>query len=650
MEIIKNFNYRPEVDGLRAVAVLAVVLYHADLGFVTGGFVGVDVFFVISGYLITSLIIKDVEREKFSIVAFWEKRARRILPASTVMVIVTLLIGWIFLLPSDLIGLRNSAIAHTLFFANFYFWRNTDYFAGPAEEKPLLHTWSLAVEEQFYFAIPFLILLVILLFRKHRLLCLYSLFIVGFIVSLFASVILVRSQPNSAFYLLTSRAWELLCGSLVSLLPVPRNVIFRSFAVYAGLLAIIVPCFLFTKETSFPGLNAIYPCIGASLIIWTSKDIPGFQTIKNKKPLLVNLLASRPFVFIGLISYSLYLWHWPVFAFTRYWSLSDLSLGLRICLVIFSFFLAVLSWRFIETPFRLKEIGTTRRRLFTLNGTGAFAALVLALLVTQSLSPLFRINHDLILFDKAFTEARSKNYTLPALSLNDANAGRFLQIGEPHPAPIHVLVWGDSHARAILPGVEKIAKEAKLGITAAWNSSTPPVINFNPETPGSLLGDTPAYAEAVIRFVQQNQVPHVLLAARWSGYPNAEIHDHLLKTVERLVEINCKPWVLVEVPNHHIPVPKIVSYKTIFKKEITLYLSDSSDYTKRNAPLFKNFEELIKRGAGIIDVAPLLHCVESDRFNVLFDGNVLYYDRHHLTKFGAIFVADAFRPIFSNSP
>jgi peptidoglycan/LPS O-acetylase OafA/YrhL len=281
MPLISNFRYRPEIDGLRAIAVMAVVLFHAGLG-VTGGFIGVDVFFVISGFLITSLIFKDLEAGKFSFTNFWERRARRIIPASVAMVFAVLIAGWFLLLPSDYAALGKSAAMHAAFAANFYFWRSTNYFSGPADELPLLHTWSLAVEEQFYLFVPLLLAGLFRLpkLRSRRVLLL--LFGIGFVISLALSIIAVPRMPAAAFYLLPTRAWELLAGSIIAILPtVSLSRPLRELLCWTGFALILIPCFLYTKQTPFPGLAALPPCLGTALFIWVSGSTA--SEIQNSK-------------------------------------------------------------------------------------------------------------------------------------------------------------------------------------------------------------------------------------------------------------------------------------------------------------------------------------------------------------------------------
>jgi peptidoglycan/LPS O-acetylase OafA/YrhL len=263
-------TYRPEIDGLRAIAILTVVFYHVGLG-CPGGYIGVDVFFVISGYLISSLILREMREGTFSLAGFWERRVRRIFPALAACVMATLVAGWFLLLPEDLENLGKSTVAQTLLAANIYFWRTTNYFASANEAKPLLHTWSLAVEEQFYLLFPLLLLACFRFPALRRPRTLVILILLGLVGSLSVAVWGVKHQPYATFFLLPTRAWELLCGVLVAALPVsaiPTSRLVRESASWLGLAAILLPVWLYGETTPFPGLAALPPCLGTALFIW----------------------------------------------------------------------------------------------------------------------------------------------------------------------------------------------------------------------------------------------------------------------------------------------------------------------------------------------------------------------------------------------
>ena len=352
----KTTEYRPFIDGLRAVAVLAVLFFHADLG-CGGGYVGVDVFFVISGYLITGLILKDMRRGEFRIVSFWERRVRRILPAVAFIVLSSLVAGWFLLLPQGFKELGESATAQTMLVSNIYFWIKSwigaDYFAPPAEVKPLLHTWSLSVEEQFYLLFPFLLIALGRMSRNSRVPAI--LLLAG--VSFGASVGCSYWCPTANFYLLPTRAWELLIGAFLAAVSAQRlpSVWLTESLCSVGLLAVLCAVFFYGRSTRFPGLAALLPCGGTALIIWANGE---------KLTRVGRVLASRPLVFIGLISYSLYLWHWPMLVFARYWSAGPLPRTQRLLLLLASVMFAFLSWRFVETPFRKRRILKSRVQIF----------------------------------------------------------------------------------------------------------------------------------------------------------------------------------------------------------------------------------------------------------------------------------------------
>ena len=369
-----TLKYRPDIDGLRAVAVLSVMAFHAGLSKVPGGFVGVDVFFVISGYLISSIVFAEIAQSRFSIVRFYERRIRRIFPALFATLAICGLFAGIYLLPSELVAYGKSMLAATASFSNVYFWRHSGYFDS-AFSQPLLHTWSLAVEEQFYVTFP----LFLVLARKFFPLRLKVAVVLLFFASLLTSAIVVSHSPETAFYMLYTRAWELLLGTILSLgmFPPLQSAWLRNPATLVGLGMIAFSVLTYTKETLFPGFSALGPCVGSALIIWAGE---------GGSSLVASVLSWGPMVFIGLISYSLYLWHWPVVilrhlgvlvgisAFTSHWPAALLSSHRfdMFVMVAISFVLAVLSWWFVERPFRLGPLRLSGRPLFALAGSGLF--------------------------------------------------------------------------------------------------------------------------------------------------------------------------------------------------------------------------------------------------------------------------------------
>ena len=342
--------YRSEIDGLRAFALIPVVLFHAGFEWFSGGYVGVDVFFVISGYLITSIILKEKEAGVFTIANFYERRARRILPALFFIIMACIPFAWFLLLPHELKEFGKSVVAVPLFSSNILFWKESDYFAADAELIPLLHTWSLAVEEQFYVFFP-LIMMFFWVFGKRWLFVIISIIAIS---SLALTEWGWRNFPEANFYLIPTRAWELMIGALLAFYlsqnKQPKGYIGELGSI-SGLSLILLSVFFLDRTLPFPSLFALPPTIGTALVI----------LFTSRKTLVYRLLSWKVFVVIGLISYSAYLWHQPIFVFTRIYFIDEPKPWLMGLLSILAFVLAYFSWRFIEAPFRNKRRFTQRQ-------------------------------------------------------------------------------------------------------------------------------------------------------------------------------------------------------------------------------------------------------------------------------------------------
>lgn len=377
-------NYRKEIDGLRAVAVVPVVLFHAGLSIFSGGFVGVDVFFVISGYLITSIIIEELTDGTFSLLTFYERRARRILPALFLVMAACIPFAWAWMQADDFRNFSQSLVAVTAFVSNVLFWLQADYFGPGAETKPLLHTWSLAVEEQYYVLFP-LLLMALWSWQRQRVFGVVVIFaVVSFLLCLWGA----RNMPSANFYLSPFRAWELLVGSTCAFMmfrkpPQPNEALSLS-----GLAMLIYAIFAFDENTSFPSFYALLPVVGTALII-------AFAT---RTTIVGKLLSMRGFVGIGLISYSMYLWHQPLFAFARIKSVFEPNPALMMFLAVLSAVLAYLSWRFVENPFRKKgAFGNAKQMTIfsaSLVGLAGFFAVGLHGHITDGKSTGFGWNFD----------------------------------------------------------------------------------------------------------------------------------------------------------------------------------------------------------------------------------------------------------------
>jgi len=346
-------QYRAEIDGLRALAVIPVVLFHAGIAGFSGGFVGVDVFFVISGYLITSIILSEQQKQRFTLISFYERRARRILPALMLVVLLSTVAAWYLLLPTELVDYGKSLASVGLFASNILFWTQSNYFAQASEFIPLLHTWSLAVEEQFYLLFPLFMIWTVTARKSMRLLSLGLVAIVSLIFCEWAW----RNAPEANFFLAPSRIWELLLGVFCAFyLQQPRahSSGLKQLGSAAGFLLVTYAIIFFDKSIPFPSVYALIPVLGAALII--------LFTDKNT---LVGKFLSLPFIVgIGLISYSAYLWHQPLFVFARLNSMQELGTPMLLGLSVLAFIMAYISWRWVEKPFRNRNWLSQRQILW----------------------------------------------------------------------------------------------------------------------------------------------------------------------------------------------------------------------------------------------------------------------------------------------
>jgi len=652
---MKTFRYRPDIDGMRTLAVVAVVLYHLGLG-VPGGFIGVDIFFVISGYLITSIICKDLESGGFSMMRFWERRIRRIFPALVVVVTLVCIAGMLFIYPGELKAFSKEVIAQAMLVSNFYFWQQDGYFAAPLENRPLLHTWSLAVEEQFYFIFP--IFLVWLHRSKPRRIMKW----VGWIlvISFLWSIYGVYRFPTASFFLLPARAWELLLGAVVALYKFKRGFSpwMNELMSWVGVLLMVVPMFLYNRETPFPGLAALPPCLGAALIIFCNHE---------KMSMVSRLLALPPMVFIGKISYSLYLWHWPLFVFFKYTSVGELSLSLRLWLLAASFVLATLSWKYVETPFRGNRLFSDRKKLFRVfYGITAIFVLfgVLAYRGAKKDGWAWRFSDEVNRITQVTLEPTRHGVAF----VDVVDDGKLLKLlGEQSDYPVvPVLVWGDSHANALMPMLQKLCEAHKVNLYCAVSNGYTPLIGNGelPEDRATRLGNK------VFELVKKNGIKEVILVGRWNGYVfgtstlrgEVKVSAELLErqrmfetifkhTVESLRAAGVRVHVMKQVPLQNFNVPHTMANmmryegagETAFKKMSVL----KEAHKKRQRFVDGVIDRSKRQGVQVYDPTGYFarggsHC------RMEIDGVPLYRDRDHLSKLGAMQLEPMFEPLFEH--
>ena len=479
MNNFNSFDYRKEIDGLRALAVIPVVLFHAGFDIFSGGFVGVDIFFVISGYLITSLILQEKINDRFSLVNFYERRARRILPALFLVVIVTIPFAFLVMSPLALKEFSNSLISIPLFLSNFQFWSETGYFATAGEEKPLLHTWSLAVEEQYYLFFPLMILITWKLGLKALTLFIILISIFSFFLSQFGAnlnpsfpfideELRMNAVPEYGFFFSITRAWELLFGSLTAIYLMYKkedNQIKNQLLSFLGILLISYPIFFYDYTTQFPGFSALLPVTGTVLLIIFS----------NQGTLTYKFLSHKALVFIGLISYSMYLWHYPIFSFARLNSISPPSNRIYIFLILISFLLAYLSWKYFETPFRKKNF-LTRKQIFLSSLIVGLCIISIGIIGVSSNG-----------FEKRFSSKELQaiqpekfdnsicHWTQPIKEYSNLELCEF---GDINSKKNPIVLYGDSHADSLTNSLDHALKIKKIKGIKVVNTYCEPIVGF----------------------------------------------------------------------------------------------------------------------------------------------------------------------------
>jgi peptidoglycan/LPS O-acetylase OafA/YrhL len=647
--------YRPDIDGLRGIAVLLVVLFHAHITF-RGGFVGVDVFFVISGYLITTLMMKDFAAGTFSLVDFWERRIRRIFPALAVMTLFTVAAGAVLLFPDALQKLGASLVAQVLLISNLYFWNDSSgYFAGPAEEQPLLHTWSLAVEEQFYLFMP---LLCLLLFRRWssrqgqqtlKAACLRVFTVLlglGFLFSIAAT----WWDAHTAFYWLPMRAWELLLGACLACLPDTRPVLTdrrRTLLAAAALLTIIIVGAVYDKRTLFPGLAALPPCLATAALIWVGNPLFGGNPVSR-------LLASPLLVKVGLVSYSFYLWHWPVLAYMNYLntgSKDDIPRSVRVLVMGLAFGIAWASWRWVETPVRRRLCFKTRRSLFT--AALSLMALMLATgaWIDRSAGLPDRLEPQVLRFANAGVLDRSQRSWKD--NPEDAFRDTLPELGQKTTGTAHrVLLWGDSHAMSLIPVLDACCRDqGSSGLIAAHSATVPALGYYRPSRTG-LDSRSPAWTAAVLDIIRNRRIPDTILTAYWkesTGKDPAAFSQALLETVRQLRSAGTRVWIVLDVPELPFDPPKALALHHMRPGLIPdprLQATTRAAHERENSVMLRLVPELQKAGATVLD--PSAHLFDSaGRTLIEENGTSLYGDGDHLTIAGALRLKPLFAPVFS---
>jgi len=645
--------YRRDVDGLRAIAILAVVAYHTGIPGAQGGFVGVDVFFVISGYLITSLLVAEVARDgRVSLQSFYARRIRRLFPALFVVVCATVAAATVLLLPifDQQQDLARSSIATALYVSNFYFWLNSPgYFDTSVDLKPLLHTWSLAVEEQFYLVWPAMVAGALAWSGPARERFERSLLAVVLLVlatSLAWCVYSTSGSPEAAFYLLPSRAWELATGgALAIVLPhcTRRTAGLGGLLAALGVAAIVAAVVLLREDMAFPGYLAGLPVFGTALVI-----LGGHLSADGR---VTRGLAAGPMVRLGLLSYSWYLWHWPVLALARAYTLEETDFARDIALAAASLLPAYLSYRYVECPVRFRRPGPFRRTETTLAAGVAISAVTCMVAGTLGLWARHEGSHR-AQYSRLSAAAKDRPPMRQRCHQNPPFEGltpvRLCVAGNPS-VPVQLVLWGDSHADHLSPLLQAFSAERRdvAFLARSFSGCTPVVPPLGQELddhPACRDFDAAVYREIVV--LRSHGLRGVVLSARWlrRSEPQeearvamaedaagtiaiAESHRRVLdRTIRGLTELGLRVVVVAPIPNWPFNVPACLA-----RRDAAACTVSRESVERERAGIMVMLRELQSRLVTVRILDPLEGLCDERYCYAERDGRVLFLDDRHMT-------------------
>ena len=624
-------RYRADLDGLRAVAVSAVLLFHYGFG-LPGGFVGVDVFFVLSGYLITAIVWAEVARGTFSLVAFYERRIRRIVPALAVMLLACGTAFFFVFLPEDMWLLARSEFAAALFGTNILFHQiASDYFdADNLTLQPLLHTWSLAVEAQFYLVYP--LALLALGGKARRVVATLA---VAAVLSLAFGQWEVHLHPVAAFYLLPGRAWELLVGGLVAFAVRRGGVADRPFGVrlpglatVAGLAAIAAAALLFDAATPFPGVAALLPCLGAVLVIFGG----GHRNAASA------WLGARPLAALGRISYSLYLWHWPVLVFAHYRTSTALTVTTRLMMLAATLGLSIASYAVVERPFIARAVLPSRRGLFA----GALAASVaigavggVLDLTRQGVLPFARLPPAVATLAAGNYDRAEGDCDPPRDGIPVSASCRF---GKSDEAPT-IAVWGNSYARMWMPGLDADARRHGVAGIDMLMSKCPPLIGVAVAARPNCRG----FNSAALAYLEAHpNVRTVLLGADW--FDAGSDVGRLADTLDRLKAAGLTIVVLLAPPQPDFSVPRTLALAAL-RGEPTPPPIDRA-HARLAQQASTDIIAVLRDRFGFTVIDPATALCDATTCAVERDGRPVFFDAGHVTASTALASASLFDPLF----
>jgi peptidoglycan/LPS O-acetylase OafA/YrhL len=672
-------QYRPDIDGLRAWAVLPVLFFHAGFDLFSGGFVGVDVFFVISGYLITTIIYTDMLNNCFSIITFYERRARRIIPALYVVLLFCLVPAYLFLFPSQLIEFSRSLISTPLFLSNFLFFTEAGYFQHTAELKPLLHTWSLSVEEQYYVIFP----IFLLAFYRFGWRTLFTIVFIVFCFSLclaqlggnlnisrpfIDSELSFFNLPTWSFYLAPTRIWELAIGSICALSlirkPLPTALKFSNILSLVGLCLLIFSFFYFDTQTPTPSIYTLIPTMGTALIILFS----GENTVCKK------ILSFDGFVRIGLISYSLYLWHFPIFAFLKIlYNPWELTIMAKFVGVLLSFLCGYLSWLYVEKGFRSKGYDNkfliSQKSIFTFTFTGAILFIFIGLIGIGYEGFKNRFSQQLISILNAREDLLSSLSKSKCFLKDEATVRRVTACTRGANVEPSIALWGDSYAAILASYLEKKLSIKNMSFIQYTKAACGPILGANYQLRNN-SSKCAKYTNEVFDELLSSDVKTVIFSASWKSYIEGTSYKAVSNdgsgrlmpvpskidvqsadfenSIKLLISAGKKIIIIYPVPEVGWHVPETLAKRGVLFRELVVekYYVTYSDFMKNNRESY-TFLDKIKPNSHVIKIYPekfLCNVVKENKCIVEINNTPLYGDSNHLSSEGVKIVVNAILP------
>ena len=651
-------QYRPDLDGLRGLAVILVILFHAGVTTFSGGYIGVDIFFVLSGFLISSIIDGKINDNSFTFSGFYLSRIRRLLPAFLLFLIIITIFASFLLIPDDYISFMRSAKNAVLFSSNIFFGKLTGgYFAPDAEKLHLLHTWSLSIEWQFYLIWPviFFMLRRFLSNKISTIIILISLIIAGWY-----SHQLTLSNPEHSYYLFAARIFEMLAGATLAVsfakLPSLPKALNHLLSV-SSIICLIVIAVQYTPEHSFPGVNALWVCIATMAFIYTGKN--------NHSAFANTLLSIKPIVFIGVLSYSLYLWHWPLFAFLHVLNI-EIDVLIIAAVIFAAFILSLFTWQYVEKPFRYKHKYSLRKTIIIFWLAPALIFVVLSKVTKNYEGIPFRLGDEMVYITKTINAVVTPN-------INKCNPPKDLSItecrlGSSDISKLDALLVGDSHARHFREFMDVLAKNANWSIYGVTAPACLPVRNITRWNDSNYCKG--GIVQHVYNIVKKHKPKHIIMAQNWLGYAEGDnmiytdsdkrsmeysqqrIEESVLQAMEYFTNNGASLIIIKSAPGND------VNQKDCFYQHIREHreirsdecLIDTKDELKNNAKAFIDqlFEKIGQRHPDTIFIDPRdVQCKEGICFTSI-NGVHMYEDEEHLNSYASRWLAEEYLKKYGN--